>query len=250
MSKRANPWALLRPTPHGVVVSKRELAKGIKDEMEHTRSRRAARTIALQHLVNDPHYYSTRSNPKRTFYHGTVKNFAALDVIDGFGIHVGTVQAALDRVSHVVRGMHTAIERRAIIEVAVNVDNVLELTDCGLWSRPQWIIDTLVHGLRRLVEKRALTESDIVKAFGLKPIVDRDYRTHLSSQFNAVKSRVGEIAERNKRIRVKINRWIRKGVMALGYDTIKYKNKFEAEGSMSYIILDPKRIVSQDVVEV
>lgn len=35
-----------------------ELAKGIKVEMEHTTSKKAAKTIALQHLAEDPNYYT------------------------------------------------------------------------------------------------------------------------------------------------------------------------------------------------
>jgi hypothetical protein len=191
-------------------------------------------------------------NPNRTFYHGTVKNFAALDVIDGFGIHVGSLAAAKERLTDVVAGKRTAIERQAVIKVSVDIDRVLDLKDCGLWFWPENVLDTLIHGLRRLVEKRALSESDIVKAFGLKPIDYRNYRTHLSTQLETVKERAEAIphTNSNRRIQVKVNRWIRKGVMALWYDAIKYVNKFEAKGSVSYIILDPARIVSQDVVEV
>ena len=35
----------------------KQLEKGIKTEMEHTRSKRTARTIALHHLEEDADYY-------------------------------------------------------------------------------------------------------------------------------------------------------------------------------------------------
>lgn len=35
-----------------------ELAKGIKIELEHTDDRDVAREIAMDHLTEDPHYYS------------------------------------------------------------------------------------------------------------------------------------------------------------------------------------------------
>jgi hypothetical protein len=39
-------------------VDSKELAMGIKTEMEHTDDKEKAKHIALQHLAEDPHYYS------------------------------------------------------------------------------------------------------------------------------------------------------------------------------------------------
>jgi len=39
-------------------VDPKELAMGIKVEMEHTKNKDKAKEIALQHLAEDPHYYS------------------------------------------------------------------------------------------------------------------------------------------------------------------------------------------------
>lgn len=36
----------------------RELAKGIKAELEHTNNRQLAQEIAMDHLTEDPYYYS------------------------------------------------------------------------------------------------------------------------------------------------------------------------------------------------
>ncbi len=48
---------LFKPTPK-IRVNQRELAYGIKVEMEHTNSRRIARIIAMQHLNESPLYYT------------------------------------------------------------------------------------------------------------------------------------------------------------------------------------------------
>jgi hypothetical protein len=42
-------------------VDQHELAMGIKIEMEHTKDRNVARDIALDHLKEDPKYYSKLS---------------------------------------------------------------------------------------------------------------------------------------------------------------------------------------------
>jgi hypothetical protein len=47
----------LKPRPH-IKADPKELAMGIKVEKEHTTSDKAAKTIALQHLAEDPKYYS------------------------------------------------------------------------------------------------------------------------------------------------------------------------------------------------
>ena len=39
-------------------VDPKELEMGIKTEMEHTNDRAEAKKIALQHLAENPHYYS------------------------------------------------------------------------------------------------------------------------------------------------------------------------------------------------
>ena len=39
-------------------VDSKELEMGIKTEMEHTDNKAEAKKIALQHLAEDPHYYS------------------------------------------------------------------------------------------------------------------------------------------------------------------------------------------------
>ena len=47
----------LKPRPH-IKADPKELAMGIKVEKEHTNNKEAAKTIALQHLAEDPKYYS------------------------------------------------------------------------------------------------------------------------------------------------------------------------------------------------
>ena len=39
-------------------VDSKELQMGIETEMEHTNDKAEAKKIALQHLAEDPHYYS------------------------------------------------------------------------------------------------------------------------------------------------------------------------------------------------
>ena len=43
-------------------VDPKELAMGIKTEMEQTDDKEEAKKIALQHLAEDPHYYSKLKN--------------------------------------------------------------------------------------------------------------------------------------------------------------------------------------------
>ena len=43
----------------------KELAAGIKVEMEHTNNKETAKTIAIQHLAEDPKYYSNLKNTHR-----------------------------------------------------------------------------------------------------------------------------------------------------------------------------------------
>lgn len=41
-----------------ISVLKTQLAKGLKVEREHTQSKNKARKIAMDHLFEDPHYYT------------------------------------------------------------------------------------------------------------------------------------------------------------------------------------------------
>ena len=45
-------------------VDPKELAMGIEVEMEHTNDKEKAKHIALQHLAEDPHYYSKLKKAK------------------------------------------------------------------------------------------------------------------------------------------------------------------------------------------
>jgi hypothetical protein len=45
-------------------VDAHELALGIKSEMEHTDDKKVAEQIALDHLAEDPHYYSKLKKAK------------------------------------------------------------------------------------------------------------------------------------------------------------------------------------------
>jgi hypothetical protein len=45
-------------------VDAEELAKGIQTEMEHTEDREKAKQIALDHLAEDPQYYSKLKKAK------------------------------------------------------------------------------------------------------------------------------------------------------------------------------------------
>ena len=49
---------LLRPARPDSAYNKRELALGIKIEMEHTRSKKVAKRIAKHHIDEFPNYYS------------------------------------------------------------------------------------------------------------------------------------------------------------------------------------------------
>ena len=57
-SQASNPRVSLRAMPHLSPAAKRQLARGARVEMEHTRDREAARLIAAQHLAESPRYYS------------------------------------------------------------------------------------------------------------------------------------------------------------------------------------------------
>lgn len=62
-----NPWVKLKPAAK---VPKHLLARGIKVEMEHTGSKRAARVIASQHIAEDRDYYkklATIENPVMSY---------------------------------------------------------------------------------------------------------------------------------------------------------------------------------------
>lgn len=67
-------WAANPGLPDGVAkregftardADPRELARGTKHEMEHTRSKRIARQIALDHLAEDAHYYQKLERMER-----------------------------------------------------------------------------------------------------------------------------------------------------------------------------------------
>lgn len=45
-------------------VNQAELAKGMKVEREHTKNKNTARTIAMDHLAEDPHYYTKLKKAK------------------------------------------------------------------------------------------------------------------------------------------------------------------------------------------
>ena len=66
----------LKPRPH-IKPDPKELAMGIKVEMEHTTNKEAAKTIALQHLDEDPEYYSklkkVEGNVHENYADGKVK---------------------------------------------------------------------------------------------------------------------------------------------------------------------------------
>jgi len=66
----------LKPRPH-IKADPKELAMGIKVEKEHTTSEKAAKTIALQHLAEDPKYYSklkkVEGNVHENYADGKVK---------------------------------------------------------------------------------------------------------------------------------------------------------------------------------
>jgi hypothetical protein len=49
---------LKKPTISEKEVEKSELAKGIREELEHTDNKLAAKVIALHHLASNPFYYS------------------------------------------------------------------------------------------------------------------------------------------------------------------------------------------------
>lgn len=49
---------------HKVGSLSKELIKGIKDEMEHTKDEGVAKEIALDHLSKDPHYYTKEMETK------------------------------------------------------------------------------------------------------------------------------------------------------------------------------------------
>ena len=66
----------LKPRPN-IKADPKELAMGIKVEKEHTTSEKAAKTIALQHLAEDPKYYSklkkVEGNVHENYADGKVK---------------------------------------------------------------------------------------------------------------------------------------------------------------------------------
>jgi hypothetical protein len=48
-------------------LDQKELEIGIKHELEHTGDREIAREIAIDHLAEDPHYYSNLEKAERLF---------------------------------------------------------------------------------------------------------------------------------------------------------------------------------------
>ena len=66
----------LKPRPH-IKADPKELAMGIKVEREHTNNKEVAKTIALQHLAEDPKYYSklkkVEGNVHENYADGKVK---------------------------------------------------------------------------------------------------------------------------------------------------------------------------------
>lgn len=57
-----------RKGPVEVEIDRRQLAEGTDHEMEHTRSRRIARKIALDHLFEIPDYYSRLAKMEHDYY--------------------------------------------------------------------------------------------------------------------------------------------------------------------------------------
>ncbi len=190
-----------------------------------------------------------RRNPKRTLYHGTLRQFGAIDIVDGLGIHVGSIRAAKARLIDVQeKGREgygkVAAERRAVISLVVDLKRTLSTWDCGHWFNPYWALPSVIDGLKSLVHKGALSESDLNNAFGLKPYRLGDYTTYFMNQID-IHDRFKD--DGSSQYMIKGMAWIRSGLLNLGYDSISYKNKFEAKGSTSYIIIDKRAILGEKV---
>jgi hypothetical protein len=68
---------------HSMNVDPKELARGIKVEMEHTSSKSVAREIALDHLHEDSKYYTHLSKVEKSLVEGDMKTRFALIIIPG-----------------------------------------------------------------------------------------------------------------------------------------------------------------------
>lgn len=184
-----------------------------------------------------------RRNPKRTLYHGTLRQFKAVDIVDGLGIHVGSLAAARARLGDVQGKGMVAVERRAVISLAVDLKRTLRTWDCGHWFNPYWAIPAIADGLRDAAD----SNDTVLAAFQMKRHAD-NYLNNISMRLRDMAYAFGANASPQRMV-AKLA-LIRAGLIRLGYDSISYKNKFEAKGSMSYIIIDKKAILGERVDEV
>lgn len=60
----------VRRGPVEYEIDRRQLAEGTDHEMEHTSSRKVARRIAIDHLIEIPDYYSRLSRMEHDYYKG------------------------------------------------------------------------------------------------------------------------------------------------------------------------------------
>jgi hypothetical protein len=140
---------------------------------------------------------------------------------DGLGIHIGTRQSAVDRFHDVaeyddeVRAIldergPAAIEEQ-VVPVKARIRNAVEVPDPGEWN-PRALMDDLQNA-------GALTPEEVAAINVRHPTKPGQDRVEWSREFNK------DIAST---------------LRAKGYDAIKYVNKAEDKGSVSYIILDPR----------
>lgn len=67
---RRNVYARLLGMPRLSAKARRQLRRGARVEMEHTRSRKVARVIAAHHLVESPRYYQALAQMERRLKRG------------------------------------------------------------------------------------------------------------------------------------------------------------------------------------
>lgn len=202
-----------------------------------------ATTNSVDQLI-DP---ETRGSPRgdRTFYqpvfHGTFAKFeGSMKITDGFAIHVGTRAAARSRIKHIREAGNDAGRLPRMFEFDFTPRLTLEAEDVGLWNSAKSVLTGgLNGGLKRAlisagkVEAWRRIESRVLSAAGVTdevPIISDAFRKKISSAKNKEYLSI-----------------VREELLAEGFDSVSYANRFEAKGSTSYAVLDPSVLRDQAV---
>lgn len=140
-----------------------------------------------------------------------------LDLGEGFGFHVGTRDAAVERLAGHMDGRMLPTMNSTIVDIAALPGRALDMEDIGNWGvRGNWL-QALEDGSPRYAEngKWVSLSKEEIEALELK------------------------LRQAGGR---KTGRTMRSALLDLGFDRVRYINHGEDFGSTSYAMLDPTKL--------